>query len=38
MVSRGLMFYYVGKNEIPSFDEILEANRNVLKRIKQKGD
>lgn len=24
--------------EIPSFDEILEANRDVLERIKQKGD
>ena len=38
MVSRGLMFYYVGKNEIPSFDEILEANKDVLQRIKEKGD
>jgi hypothetical protein len=38
MVSRGLMFYYVGKNEIPSFDEILEANKDVLERIKEKGD
>jgi len=23
---------------IPSFDEILEANRDVLERIKEKGD
>ena len=23
---------------IPSFDEILEANKDVLKRIKEKGD
>ena len=38
MVSRGLMFYYVGKNEIPSFDEILEVNKDVLERIKEKGD
>lgn len=38
MVSRGLMFYYVSKNEIPSFDEILEASRDVLERIKEKGD
>lgn len=38
MVSRGLMFYYVGKNEILSFDEILEANKDVLERIKEKGD
>lgn len=38
MVSRGLMFYHVGKNEIPSFDEILEANKDVLERIKEKGD
>lgn len=37
MVSRGLMFYYVGKNEIPPFDEILEANKDVLERIKEKG-
>lgn len=28
----------VGKNEIPSFDEILEANKDVLERIKEKGD
>lgn len=34
MVSRGLMFYYVGKNEIPSFDDILEANKDVLERLK----
>lgn len=38
MVSRGLMFYYVGKNEIPFFDEILKANKDVLERIKEKGD
>lgn len=38
MVSRGLTFYYVNKENIPSFDEILEANRDVLERIKEKGD
>ncbi|EGN00231.1 hypothetical protein HMPREF1017_00757 [Bacteroides ovatus 3_8_47FAA] len=26
------------KENIPSFDEILEANRDVLERIKEKGD
>lgn len=38
MVSRCLTFYYVSKEEYPSFDEILEANRDVLERIKEKGD
>jgi hypothetical protein len=38
MVSRGLTFYYVNKENIPSFDEILEANRDVLERIKETGD
>lgn len=38
MVSRGLTFYYVNKENIPSFDEILEANRDVLERIKDTGD
>lgn len=31
----GIVIYYM---PIPSFDEILEANRDVLERIKQKGD
>lgn len=31
----GIVTYYM---PIPSFDEILEANRDVLERIKQKGD
>lgn len=38
MVSRCLTFYYVSKEEYPSFDEILKANKDVLKRIKEKGD
>ena len=38
MVSRCLTFYYVSKEEYPSFDDILEANRDVLERIKEKGD
>lgn len=28
----------IGWQHIPSFDEILEANRDVLERIKEKGD
>lgn len=31
----GIVIYYM---PIPSFDEILEANRDVLERIKEKGD
>lgn len=31
----GIVIYYM---PIPSLDEILEANRDVLERIKQKGD
>lgn len=31
----GIVIYYM---PIPSFDEILEENRDVLERIKQKGD
>ena len=31
----GIVIYYM---PIPSFDEILEANRDVLERIKDKGD
>lgn len=31
----GIVIYYM---PIPSFDEILEENRNVLEQIKQKGD
>ncbi len=38
MVSRCLTFYYVSKEEYPSFDEIIEANKDVLERIKEKGD
>lgn len=38
MVSRCLTFYYVSKEEYPSFDEILKANKDVLERIKEKGD
>lgn len=34
MVSRCLTFYYVGKEEYPTFDEILEANKDVLQRLK----
>lgn len=30
--------HIVGYMPIPSFDEILEANRDVLERIKEKGD
>lgn len=29
---------YINKKNSPSFDEILEANRDVLERIKEKGD
>lgn len=38
MVSRCLTFYYVGKEGYPSFDQILEANKDVLQRLKEKGD
>lgn len=38
MVSRCLTFYYVSKEEYPSFDEIIEANKDVLERIKDKED
>lgn len=38
MVSRCLTFYYVSKEEYPSFDEIIGANKDVLERIKEKGD
>lgn len=34
----GYVYDVVGWMPIPSFDEILEANRDVLERIKEKGD
>ena len=34
----GYTYNVVAYMPIPSFDEILEANRDVLERIKQKGD
>ncbi len=34
----GYTYNVVAYMPIPSFDEILEANRNVLERIKEKGD
>lgn len=38
MISRCLTFYYVSKEEYPTFDEILEANKDVLLRMKENGD
>lgn len=34
----GYVYDVVGWMPIPSFDEILEANKDVLERIKEKGD
>lgn len=37
-VSSAMHYIRVAWMPIPSFDEILEANRDVLERIKEKGD